>query len=220
MLKILLHTGTIILLGSSLTITQTPAWAANTAYVSDTLTIPMRTGTTNRHKILKFLPSGTKVTIHETSDDGTHARITTDDNREGWVETALLMSEPSAREQLAALNSKLQRVKQLANERDLLQKQNSKLEQNNQTLRNSLDELKQAAAQPIALAERNKQLTNDLDQAHNDIEQLTQQNAQLSDSSIKEWFMIGAAVSLGSLFFGLIIPRIRWRKKQSWGGGF
>ncbi len=220
MLKILLHTGTIILLGSTLALTQTPAWAANTAYVSDTLTIPMRSGTTNRHKILKFLPSGTQVTTHETSDDGTHTKITTDDNREGWVETTLLMPEPSAREQLAALNSKLQRVKQLANERDLLQKQNNKLEQNNQTLRDTLDELKQAAAQPIALAERNKQLSNDLDKAHSDIDQLTQQNAQLSDRNIKEWFMIGAIVSLGSLFFGLIIPRISWRKKQSWGGGF
>ena len=54
----------------------------------------------------------------------------------------------------------------------------------------------------------------------NENKNLISENAQLNDNSPKKWFIIGAAVALGSLVLGMIIPNIRWRKKDSWGGSF
>ena len=47
---------------------STQLFAKNIQYVSDELTIPMRTGPTTSHKILKFLTSGTMVDVLDVSD--------------------------------------------------------------------------------------------------------------------------------------------------------
>jgi SH3 domain protein len=47
---------------------------------------------------------------------------------------------------------------------------------------------------------------------------LAEENEHLTDASAKDWFILGASVSLGSLLFGLLITRINWkRKRHSWG---
>lgn len=209
----------------------TPAHAETIKYVSDSLTIPMRSGTTNRHKILKFLPSGTKLQVQETNEDASYLFVITPEGKEGWVETRLVMGEPSARDQIITMSSKLETMgdrisklkKSLSENKNLIQqmeKQNNVLESQNQALRDELENLKATAARPIALSQKNKELETQISQIKNTNQKLSQENAQLNDKNIKEWFVIGAAVSMGSLFFGLIIPRIRWRKKESWGGGF
>lgn len=79
--------------------------AKDVRYVSDDLTIPMRTGTTTNHKILKFLNSGMAVEVIEEVEDGQYARVVLrdDDDKTGWVKTELLMNQPSARDQLTQL---------------------------------------------------------------------------------------------------------------------
>jgi SH3 domain protein len=47
-----------------------------------------------------------------------------------------------------------------------------------------------------------------------------QENESLKDRTARDWFMVGAAVVLLGILVGLIIPRIRWRKKSSWGDTF
>ena len=40
--------------------------------------------------------------------------------------------------------------------------------------------------------------------------------AGLKDRTARDWFMVGAGVVILGMIIGLIIPRIRWRKKSSW----
>ncbi len=211
-------------------IKSAPVYAEQVRYVSDTLTIPMRSGPTIRHKILRFLPSGTSMKILETSEEEGYSRITTSDGDEGWVETSLLMDEPSARDQIVKLNEKHEATRQqnlelkktisgLEAERKELQNLKLSLEQKNTQLMETLDELKTAAANPIRIAEQNKELENSLDELRQKNQSLIKENAVLADESIKEWFMIGGGVALGSLFLGLIIPSINWRKRNSWSSG-
>ena len=48
------------------------------------------------------------------------------------------------------------------------------------------------------------------------LQTLQQENEGLKDRTARDWFMVGAAVVLLGIIVGLIIPRIRWRKKSSW----
>lgn len=209
------------------------SYASPVKYVSDDLTIPMRTGTTTNHKILKFLNSGTAVEIKEVTDDGQHAwvMVADDNNKVGWVETRLLMDEPSAREQLASLDkkhaSRLEQNKELRKEIDGLKKTNKDLEtelnqvtaelnQTSQTLAN----LRESAARPIEIAELNQKLEEEIETQKKENEKLIEENAFLSDQNVKEWFLIGGGVSIGSLILGLLITRISWKKRESWGGNF
>jgi len=207
--------------------------AKDIQYVSDQLTIPMRTGTTTNHKILKFLNSGMAVEVLETSADQNHARVVLveDETKTGWVETRLLMGQASAREQLVNMNKQNQALKdkhsELNRELSGMKKENAgllkvqaQLESDIQVLEDELSKLKVSAANPIRVAQENEELKQQLNMVQAQSQQLQRDNAVLSDQSIKQWFMIGAAVSIGSLILGLLITRISWRKKSSWAGSF
>jgi len=207
------------------------SWANTIRYISDDLTIPMRSGTTSSHKILKFLHSGKAVEIKEVSEDGKHSwvMLVEDNNKLGWVETRLLMDRPHAKNQVVKLNKKLasqfDKNKELKNELAELKQQNNDLQNEvkqlekdfNSTVR-TLEELRESAARPIEIAELNRKLEQEIDAQKNENEKLTHENTILSDENIKEWFMIGSGVSIGSLILGLLITRISWKKRKSWGG--
>lgn len=223
------HIHTRILLACLLMI-STQLFAKNIQYVSDELTIPMRTGPTTSNKILKFLTSGTKVEVLEVSDDKNHTLImlTGDESKSGWVETRSLMSQPSAREQLVAMNKNNEALKDkqttLKTELSALQKKNaelqeaqSQLEKKYMDLQNTLARLRIDAAEPIRIADENEQLKQQLHHEQNKNTDLVKKNAFLEDQNIKQWFMIGAGVSMGSLILGLLITRIQWKRRDSWG---
>ncbi|VAW70589.1 hypothetical protein MNBD_GAMMA09-646 [hydrothermal vent metagenome] len=207
--------------------------AKNIQYVSDELTIPMRSGTTNSHKILKFLKSGKAVEVVEETDDKKYSRIVLleDETKTGWVETSLLMLQPSAREQIKVLKNKYQA---LIEKRNLLKKKlgdevstnsglqnvQGQLEAKIQKLQNTLARLRASSAEPIRIADENEKLKQQLSAEKAKNEDLIHENAFLGDQNIKQWFMIGGVVSIGSLILGLLITRINWKKKESWGGGF
>lgn len=208
-------------------------FAKDVRYVSDDLTIPMRTGTTTNHKILKFLNSGMAVEILEELEDKSYARVqlVEDKSKTGWVETRLLLSQPSARDRLKELKKTYQIV---SDKRDDLQQQLKVSKQENQQLmtqigqlesqldklETSLAQLRKSASNPIRIAEENQKLKQQLAIEQEENASLVEQNAFLADQNIKQWFMIGAAVSLGSLILGLLITRINWKKRDSWGGSF
>ena len=207
--------------------------AKNIQYVSDELTIPMRSGTTTSHKILKFLNSGEALEIVEVSDDEKHALVVpvADSSKTGWVETSLLMTTKSARVRLELANKKIQTLKEkqaeIKKQLTESQSENSKLENIQgqlegkiKSLQSTLTRLRKNASAPIRIAEENEQLKEQLAIAKQQTEDLTQENIILGDHNIKQWFMIGAAVSIGSLIFGIVLTRIRWKKKESWGGGY
>jgi SH3 domain protein len=204
--------------------------SAETMYVSDELTIPMRSGASDQYRIVSFLPSGTELDVLEPSPDGSYQHVKVED-KDGWVKTETLMKTPAARAQLVSLNQRIDslkaqlkqaagnvaelnaQIKQLGNDKHAL-------ETNRDNLEASLNQLKQIAANPAALAQQNKTLEDKLASLNTEFSVVQTENAHLRDRSIKEWFMIGGGVSLISLFFGLIIPSIKWRKRDSWSGGF
>lgn len=204
--------------------------SAETLYVSDELTIPLRSGATMQHRIISFLPSGAALEVLGASDDGNYQHVKVDD-KDGWVKTEHLMKSPSARVQLVTLNKRIDtlkselkqstgtisdlnaRIKQLDND-------NLTLEKDRDAIAAQLAELKQLASRPVAIAQQNKNLEDKLAAIKTEFAVVQAENEHLRDRSIKEWFVIGGGVTLISLFLGLIIPSIKWRKRDSWGGGF
>jgi SH3 domain protein len=226
--KSYLQISRLFLLISVFLLPATEVWS-ETRYVSDQLSIPMRTGASNKHRIIDFPKSGTPLDIKETSDDGNYVRVTAPDGEEGWVEKQYLMSQPSARDRIVVVDKKLDKsraqVKELKQQVAELQSRNQELstqlkqsQREIQSMESSMDKLKRVSANPLAIANENKTLEAELSRLTATNTLLIEENEQLADESTKEWFILGAAVSLGSLLFGLIITRINWRRKRnSWG---
>jgi SH3 domain protein len=201
---------------------------AETRYVSDELKVPMRSGASNKHRILRFLKSGTQLKVLETDDDSGFSKIALRDGKEGWVENGDMMSQPSARDRIVVANNKLSKsreaVKELKSTIAELKTENTNLkrklnasDKQAKAVESDLAHLKKVTANPLALANKNKALEDELNTINRLNKQLEDENRALADASAQDWFIVGAAVSLGSLLFGLLITRIRWQKKRSWG---
>ena len=112
-------------------------------------------------------------------------------------------------------------VDELKAEIKQLKAENSSLQNERTNLSNSLDDLKITAANPLALSRKNKELKRELEEARANVAMLDKDNQQLRSNVMQDWFIIGGAVSIGSLLLGIILTRINWRRKRdSWGGSF
>lgn len=204
----------------------TPA-LAESRYVTDRLEIPMRSGTTNQHRIVRMLPSGTEVDILEVDKDKGYSRVRAPSGVDGWVLSRYLMDIPAARDRLVAAEKKLadlelqnkERAAKLAeagNTRESLLIQNQQLQAENEQLSTELAEIRRTASNALALDSENKQLKNKLLQLEREQQNLIQENDSLKDRSDRDWFMVGAGVIILGIILGLILPRIKVKKRSSW----
>jgi SH3 domain protein len=200
--------------------------AQNTKYVSDELIITMRSGQGSQYQILKTLPSGTRLEVLEASESG-YTKVRNAEGVEGWVLSRYLSPEPIAKEKLAVAQRRLKRLKDqnstlkqelasLKNSQRELESERTALLSKSKTTDAELERLNQVAAQPILLDNQNRQLKQQNVSLEKELQLLQQENQSLKDRSQREWFIAGAGVLLGGMLLGLIVPKLRWRKKSSW----
>ncbi len=200
---------------------------AETLYVSDRLEIQMRTGKGTQFRILRMLPSGTALEILEVDQENGYSRVRTPSGVEGWVLSRFLMQGRAARDQLADAEKKLARLelenRKLSASLEDLQKtkgsidtEREQLVKENRKLSQELEEIRRAASSALAIDAENKQLKSRIVAYERQAQSLQQENEGLKDRTARDWFMVGAGVVILGMIIGLIIPRIRWRKKSSW----
>lgn len=200
---------------------------AETRYASDELEIALRSGTSTQHRILRMIPSGTALQVLQHDEASGYTRVRAPSGTEGWVLTRLLMTTPSARDRLAVAEKKLaelelqsrQRQTRLSETGKEMQTIEQALEQTraeNQKLSKQLADIQRTASSALAIDAENKDLKNSLMQMQRDQETLRQENVALRDRTARDWFMIGAGVMVAGIILGLILPRIRLRKRSSW----
>ncbi len=204
----------------------TLSYAKTIRYVSDDLDITMRNGQGVKYAIKKMLPSGTKLEVLETDPAG-YSKVRTDKGVNGWVLTRLLSNQPSARDRLAASEKKVanlelelakykDEIKSLSSQNSSSSDENLTLKETSQRLSKELDDLRRTASNAVALSNENRQLKEKLQQLDNQMQSLIIENSALTESDAKRWFLIGAAVLFLGLILGLILPRLRIQKKNSW----
>ena len=198
---------------------------AQSAWVSDQFEVMLRTGPSTSNAIERMLPSGTALEIVENDAESGYSRVRTAAGTEGWVLTRYLMNEPSAREQLAALTSRLTNARDqgsslssqlgaVQGEYDAATRRIANLENEKRRLEEELAEIKRTAANVLAINDQNKQLRDQLANAEIQAATLEQQNRELTSQTTRYWFMTGALVLLVGMILGLWLPRIRWQRKS------
>ncbi|UCC57054.1 MAG: TIGR04211 family SH3 domain-containing protein [Gammaproteobacteria bacterium] len=204
---------------------------AETRYVSDSLEITMRSGKSTSHGITRMLRSGTPVEILETDKKSGYSHVRTRGGKEGWVLTRFLMKGPAARDRLAKAEKKLAElelenrrvataIQSIKEEKLSLQRDKQSLAGEHRQVSQELSEIKRTASSALAMDSENKELKSRVVTLERNLQTLQQENESLKDRTARDWFMVGAAVVLMGIIVGLIIPRIRWRRKSSWGDTF
>jgi SH3 domain protein len=220
----------IVLLVTLLTLSSFTVSAETTRYVSDELEITMRSGQGVKFGIKKMLQSGTPLTVLETDPAG-YSKVKTPNGVEGWVLTRFLSNTPSSRDRLITSEQKIaslelevakykQEIETLTGKTSDAASENQTLSEKAQRLTKELDDLRRTASNAVALDNENRQLKQKLQDIDHQSQLLTMENDSLKNSNTKTWFAIGAAVLFAGILLGLILPRLRFSKKDSWGSSF
>ncbi len=200
---------------------------AETRYVTDQFEITLRTGSSVSNSILAMLRSGQAVTLIEEDAETKYSLVQTADGKKGYVLTRYLDKQPAGREQAARLkdisDKQRNQIEKLNNElnQQRLAKQHDEamideLQSSLNRTEQALNDLQESTRDTVRILKQNESLQlriNDLDSR---IKVLSNENASYKDRTAMDWFVRGAAVSLIAFLLGILVTRIRWKKRDSW----
>lgn len=203
---------------------------AETRYVSDKQFIPLRSGPGSNYRVIhRGIPSGTKLEVSRTSEDGEYAEITTVKGTQGWIRTQYLMTELPAQNKVDAAQQKVQSLTEqnriFKAESKALKQEHAELLAQVKNTSGSLDStteelarLKKISANAVQLNTDNSRLILESEQLRSEVETLEAENQRLQDNLESEAFMDGAIAVLLGVIIALVVPRV-WptrRKNSGW----
>ncbi|MCS5592895.1 MAG: TIGR04211 family SH3 domain-containing protein [Gammaproteobacteria bacterium] len=197
--------------------------AESFVYITDQVEIPIRSeSTTQGNNLIRTLPSGTKLSILQATEDG-WTQVQYEDTT-GWIISRYLSNSPPARQELEKISienstnklmvSKLQGEKeQLENELLSLKDDNSKLAIQSSKAKAEKEHIEQIYQDALKLEHENEKLMQESLQLKTEL-QLANNNSQIEqDTSSRNWFIVGALVLFFGMMIGFILPNLMKRKR-------
>ncbi len=193
-----------------------PAYA-ETAYISDSLSVPLRSGPSNANRILhRGLLSGTQLEIIAHDADSGFAQIRTINGTEGWLPEQYLVNEPIARDRLVLANRTIEELSNdleaLRTELGTISRDKGQAEQSNTrlngrvaTLEGELAEIKHISAGAIEQNETNQRLNELNERLSSEVDDMVTAVSALEDNVEERWLMIGGGLMLVGLILGVVI---------------
>ncbi|AUB79112.1 hypothetical protein BBH56_08415 [Spiribacter roseus] len=196
------------------------ALAQTTAYVTDALEITLRSGQGNDYRILRLLESGEQLEVLQRGETWTRVRA---GNDEGWVRSVYLDAEPGAaarleqavseRDALRDENRDLsEQVAALESQVENLSSENERLREDNQRMTERLQE----ADEGLQLADENQALRKEVLDLERQVNDLSREANRAADQESRDWFIAGAGVIVFGMLLGILVTRIRWRRRSNW----
>jgi len=203
-----------------------PTVFAKTLYITDVLYVTIRDSYMENSNSIKTLKSGVMLEEIGEEQEG-YAFVRTEDGIEGWIKSRYLVDEPVAalkldkiQARLEKLNSENKDFKEKYNQARKKQKEAEKelkrLESQSQNLMNENARLKVLSAKPLLLSQENDKLKLDYQALESEVLVLRQENESFKTTSGRDWFLVGAGVLFVGLIIGLVIPNMRFSKKNEW----
>ncbi len=194
----------ILLLSSSFCIS-----AEDQRYVTDELEITLHRSMSLNSEIIAQLKSGTPVKVLKVNRAEGYVQVSTQDNKTGWMLESFLISEPAGRQKFEMLKNEFDELK--ANFDSQVMERTAKLSA-------ELAQVKNAAKRPLELQKENQNLKKILEEERAQVVDIKKENNEFkSIYKDRQWFVTGAITAIGSLVLGLIITRVPWRRRKSWG---
>jgi len=196
--------------------------AESYVYITDQLDLPIRSDKSFNNNIIRLLPSGTELSLLQSTEDG-WAQIQFDDTI-GWIKSFYLSPDPSAREKLKKLtrtyNANKLLISKLSGEKEELESQLLTVKQENTDLivqssksQAEKEHIEQIYQDALKLEHENEKLIQEKLQLKAEL-QLSVNNTQIQkDTSSRNWFIVGAIVLFFGMIIGFIVPGLLNRRR-------
>ena len=192
---------------------------AETAYITEKLEVPVRSGESREYRIIRYLQAGAQVEMLQTYESG-YTKIRDERGREGFVLGRYLVDRsPSfviAGRLEAEVAKQRETIKRLEQDIEALTAQNKS---SNESIRMAKDQLAEkevelkeflaTAGDSITLRNRLVALETERQVLLADNETLRAEKLAARDDSFKSWFALGAVTLAVGWFVGLLMPRVR-----------
>ena len=196
--------------------------AESYVYITDQLDLPIRSDKSFNNNIIRLLPSGTELSLLQSTEDG-WAQIQFDDTI-GWIKSFYLSPDPSAREKLKKLtrtyNANKLLISKLSGEKEELESQLLTVKQENTDLivqssksQAEKEHIEQIYQDALKLEHEKEKLIQEKLQLKAEL-QLSVNNTQIQkDTSSRNWFIVGAIVLFFGMIIGFIVPGLLNRRR-------
>ncbi len=196
--------------------------ADSLVYITDQLDIPIRADKNFGENIIRLLPSGTELSLLQSTEDG-WAQIQFDDTI-GWIKSFYISIDPPAREQLKKLtrsyNANKLLISKLGGEKEALESELLILKQENTDLviqssksQAEKEHIEQIYQDALKLEHENEKHIQEKLQLKTEL-QLAENNTQIQkDTSSRNWFIVGAIVLFFGMIIGFFVPGLLSRRR-------
>ncbi len=192
-----------------LLIISSNAFAENVRYVTDELEITLHRKMNLNSEIVAQLKSGTPVRVLRTNSDEGYVMVATKDEKVGWMLEGFLQNQPGGRAQYQSLKQEYDKLKA---------EFDTQVNEKTASLSSELKQIKAISKRPLELQQENQRLQKILTEERAQVAEIKRENKQFkSIHKDRQWFIMGALIAIGSLILGLVITRIPWRRRKSWG---
>ena len=201
---------------------------AETVYVTDNLSLSLRSEENNNSKVVKTLVTGTPLTVIEENKNTGFSHLLMNDGTEGYMPTRNTMRELPSRAQLEVANKNLASLQaenatlqaELASIKESITPGTSleqTLEKERDQLSRELSELKKTAASTIELKNQRDELQERVVNVERELQQFKLENQTLQDTANQDWFLYGGILAIIGVLLGYLLPKLNWRRsKSSW----
>ena len=196
--------------------------AESFVYITDQLDIPIRADQNFGENIIRLLPSGTELSLLQSTEDG-WAQVQFDDTI-GWIKSFYISNEPPAREELKKLtrtyNANKLLISKLSSEKEILNSELLILKQENIDLviqssksKAEKEHIEQIYQDALKLEHENKKHIQEKLQLKTELQLVENNNQIQKGNSSRNWFIVGAIVLFFGMIIGFIIPTLLNRRR-------
>ncbi len=193
-------------------------------YISDQFETTLREGPGGHYDIVSMLKSGTRVDALSQDKKNGYSKIRLGSGETGWVMTRYLMDQPAARERLTAALAALGKAKQseqgitqevasMASQQQELTAKKLQLEEENASLMKKLVHVREVSSKAITLDREKNALAERVAVAKQQLEAAQQRIMEVEKHEQRNWFIAGAAVFGSGILVGVLLPRLRLRRR-------
>ena len=192
---------------------------AETAYITEKLEIPVRSGESREYRVIRYLQAGAQVDILETYESG-YTKIKDERGREGFVLGRYLVDRSPSFVIAGKLEAEVAKQKdtitRLRQDIKALTSQNESAGESVKAFKDQLakkeaelNEFLATAGDSITLRNRLVALETERQVLLADNETLRAEKLAAGDDSSKTWFALGALTLVAGWLVGLLMPRVR-----------